>query len=120
MNREWTTIGKARGADAMSYRIAVVVLTAAALCGCSTHPSDTQGFRQAELASPTYQIGYDEGCEGANQNYAQAKMAGGRDEKLFQTDANYREGWLAGRTNCLDTTFLISNGKPADHLESLF
>jgi|HubBroStandDraft_2_1064218.scaffolds.fasta_scaffold577770_2 hypothetical protein len=109
----------------MSTRTAIlkatfVVVSGAALCACATHPSDTKGFREAELSSPSYQIGYNDGCEGANQNYAQAKTAGGRNDQLFQSDPTYREGWLAGRTNCLDTTFLISNGKPADHLESLF
>lgn len=104
----------------MSYRAMIFALTAIALCGCATHPSDTKGFREAELASPSYQLGYNEGCEGANQNYSQAKMAGGRDQKLFENDAGYREGWLAGRTNCLDVTFIINTGKPNDHLNALF
>lgn len=105
----------------MSYRVAVLAFAAAALCGCaSSRPGDMKGFRQAELTSPSYQIGYNDGCEGANQNYSQAKMAGGRDDKLFQTDATYREGWLAGRTNCLDVTFIINTGKPNDHLNALF
>jgi hypothetical protein len=104
----------------MSYRATAFVLAAIALCGCATHPSDTKGFREAELNSQTYQLGYNEGCEGANQNYSQAKMAGGRDQQLFENDAAYREGWLAGRTNCLDVTFLISSGKPNDHIGDIF
>lgn len=105
----------------MSSRVIVLAFAAAALCGCaSSRPADMKAFRQAELTSPSYQLGYDVGCEGANQNYAQAKMAGGRDEKLFEADAAYREGWLAGRTNCLDVTFIINSGKPNDHLNGLF
>jgi hypothetical protein len=101
-------------------RVTVLLIAAIALCGCAAHPSDTKGFRQAELASPSYQIGYNDGCEGANQNYAQAKRAGGRDEHMFQSDPTYREGWLDGRTNCLDVTFLISTGKPNDHIGDIF
>lgn len=99
----------------MSSRVIVLVL-AAALCGCASHPSDTQGFRQAELNSPRYQVGYNDGCEGANLNYAQSKMAGGRNDELFRSDAAYREGWMAGRENCRDTVFTVGSGKPNDHL----
>ncbi len=100
----------------MSYRPVVLVFAGIVLCGCASAPADVRGQRQAELSSPRYQVGYNDGCEGANQNYAQSKMAGGRNQQLFEVDAAYREGWLAGRENCRDTVFTVSSGKPNDHL----
>jgi hypothetical protein len=112
MDYHWQSTGSL----AMFYRATIFVLAGIALCGCASTPSDVKGFRQSELSSPRYQVGYNDGCEGANLNYAQSKMAGGRNEQLFRTDDAYREGWMTGRENCKDTVFTVSSGKPNDHL----
>ena len=106
----------------MFRRGVVFFVLAIAVGGCASmqRPSDTAGFRQAEHHSPRYQLGFNDGCEVANENYGQAKLAGGRNDELFKGDPDYREGWMTGREDCKDTVFIVNTGKPNDHLNALF
>jgi len=93
--------------------------TAAMLAGCvSGRAKDTKAYVQSVQRSPAYHMGYTDGCEVANYSYQRQKRA--RDTDTFNKDSDYREGWLAGTTNCKDTVFLVNTGKPNDHLNGLF
>ena len=79
-------------------RIAIVLGIALALSGCvAGRAKDTQLYRQSVLHSPVYSMGYNDGCSVANYNWQRQQSA--RDKKSFDTDSDYREGWLAGMSS---------------------
>lgn len=96
-------------------RIAVVLGVAIALPGCAAgRAKDTAAYRQAVLHSPVYSMGYNDGCSVANYNWQRQQSA--RNVASYDKESDYREGWLAGTINCKDVVFMVSSGKPNDHL----
>jgi len=71
--------------------VAVTLLFAA---GCGSHsgpkvpkPMDTRG------KSPSFVKGAEDGCDTAKGDYT-------KNHKAFNDDADYNEGWFAGRSYC--------------------
>jgi hypothetical protein len=50
--------------------------------------------------SPAYGQGFADGCATANAEGSRTGRAPQRDAALYQSDANYREGWLSGHAAC--------------------
>ena len=100
-------------------RVMLLVAAGAMLAGCvSGRAKDTQAYRQSVMHSQPYRMGYNDGCQVANYNWARQQQA--RDKNTFDKDSDYREGWLAGTLNCKDTVMIINTGKPNDHINGLF
>ncbi len=100
-------------------RVMLMVAAGAMLAGCvSGRAKDTQAYRQSVMHSQPYRMGYNDGCQVANYNWARQQQA--RDKNTFDKDSDYREGWLAGTLNCKDTVMIINTGKPNDHMNGLF
>jgi len=100
-------------------RVMLLVAAGAMLAGCvSGRAKDTQAYRQSVMHSQPYRMGYNDGCQVANYNWARQQQ--GRDKNTFDKDSDYREGWLAGTLNCKDTVMIINTGKPNDHINGLF
>ena len=64
----------------------------AILAACTT-PTDDR--------SPTYQLGFGDGCTTASTETAGAPREPRRNRALYESDRDYRSGWLSGRAQCL-------------------
>ena len=53
-----------------------------------------------DAESPAYQAGFDDGCATAGAEASHTARAPQRDAHLYQTDTNYRAGWLSGHAAC--------------------
>ena len=56
-------------------------------CGAVT----AEGPTPANINSPNYQIGYQDGCTTAHGDYT-------KNGQLFKSDRDYYDGWFAGRS----------------------
>ncbi len=61
------------------------------LSGCGM--SNSQGPAPANVNSPNYQNGYQDGCSTAHGDYT-------KNHELFKSDRDYYDGWFAGRSGC--------------------
>ena len=53
--------------------------------------------------SPMYNIGFNEGCATSNLRYArQSGQKPGKDDKLYDSDTDYHDGWNKGYRKCED------------------
>ncbi len=99
--------------------VMLVVSASIMLAGCvSGRAKDTKAYVQSVQRSPAYHMGYSDGCVVANYSYQRQKQT--RDANTFNSDSDYREGWMAGTLNCKDTVLIVNTGKPNDHLNGLF
>jgi hypothetical protein len=65
--------------------------------------STTPPKAQQPEDSPSYVLGYSEGCASANLRYArQEHIKPGRDAKLYDSDNDYHNGWNHGYRKCED------------------
>jgi len=62
------------------------------LAACTTSTDDR---------SPTYQLGFGDGCTTASTETAGAPREPRRNRALYESDPDYRSGWLSGRAQCL-------------------
>lgn len=53
-----------------------------------------------DASSPAYQAGFGDGCATASAAASPVAGAAQRDATLYQTDTNYRSGWLSGHAAC--------------------
>jgi len=51
--------------------------------------------------SPTYQLGFGDGCTTASTETAGAPREPRRNRALYERDPDYRAGWISGRAQCL-------------------
>jgi hypothetical protein len=75
----------------MTKRIATSTLAALALAGCAISMDEK---------SPSYNMGFDDGCATANAETAAIDRPPMRDTGLYATDLDYRSGWLTGHATC--------------------
>jgi len=61
--------------------------------GACTTPTDDR--------SPSYQLGFGDGCTTASAETAGAPREPRRNRALYENDREYRTGWLSGRAQCL-------------------
>ena len=56
--------------------------------------------RSGASDSPTYNLGFGDGCASASVGMVPAQSPTRRDEELYTADADYRAGWISGRAAC--------------------
>ena len=66
-----------------------------AITACMTH---------AEDRSPSYQLGFGDGCATASSEGTGAPRPAQQNEMLYSRDPDYRAGWLSGHTQCRSQT----------------
>ena len=74
--------------------MAIVLLATA---GCMTPASERD-------RSPSYRLGFGDGCTTASSEGTGAPRSAQRNEMLYSSDSDYRAGWLSGHTQCRSQT----------------
>jgi hypothetical protein len=54
----------------------------------------------ADDRSPSYQLGYSDGCGTASREMSGLPSQPQRNESLYDQDKDYRAGWLSGHSQC--------------------
>jgi len=57
-------------------------------------------MNMANKDSPTYQVGYSDGCATGMAESSGRPMTPKRNAELFSADKDYRSGWAAGHADC--------------------
>lgn len=78
-------------------RFATSVLLCFCMAGCGIFLSREQ---RAVRKDPNYRAGYSDGCGAANAENASIREKPYRDEVLFRSDKDYRNGWQSGFASC--------------------
>ncbi|HUJ02977.1 MAG TPA: hypothetical protein VLW75_05010 [Rhizomicrobium sp.] len=79
----------------------IVLLSAAAallLAGCTTDAGAPPGT--VDQKSPSYTMGYDDGCAASNQDARKAHQGPVKNDQLYGSDASYYAGWNDGFKKC--------------------
>lgn len=83
----------------MALRIAILsALVGVALAGCATEQPAPAG--NVDSKSPSYAMGYDDGCAASNQEARKAHQGPVKNDQLYGSDPSYYAGWNEGFKKC--------------------
>ena len=83
----------------MALRILLLsAATAALLAGCASSVPAPAGT--VDEKSPSYTMGYDDGCAASNQDARKAHQGPVKNDQLYGSDASYYAGWNDGFKKC--------------------
>lgn len=84
----------------MALRIVLLsALVGVALAGCAT---DQAPPGNVDTKSPSYAIGYDDGCAASNKDARAQHKGPVKNDQLYGSDASYYAGWNEGYKKCED------------------
>jgi hypothetical protein len=75
--------------------LSVAISIAMAGCGIFLTPQE-----RAIRKDPNYRTGYSDGCGAANAENSSLREKPTRDEVLYRSDKDYRNGWQSGYASC--------------------
>jgi hypothetical protein len=81
----------------MALRIVLLSAAALVLAGCASAGAPPGNV---DTKSPSYTMGYDDGCSASNQQARAQHKGPVKNDQLYASDASYYGGWNDGYKKC--------------------